>query len=192
MALTLAPSCHAAGLHGRRLGAPSQSPHGVFQRRLMAHGGALLGLGCRHPLTISSVAARASGGNEDRNTSRDSNDPSSKEPIEFGHTRKDVVLIGVGLIGVGYAMYYGLQALGLDAGSAGNWVQLSVFLGICVFWIGSYIWRVGTKNMTYAKQLSDYEAAVMQKRFEELPEAEIQSILKEQEGSKNSGPLSSQ
>ncbi|KFM24688.1 hypothetical protein F751_2405 [Auxenochlorella protothecoides] len=117
---------------------------------------------------------------------------SSKEPIEFGHTRKDVVLIGVGLIGVGYAMYYGLQALGLDAGSAGNWVQLSVFLGICVFWIGSYIWRVGTKNMTYAKQLSDYEAAVMQKRFEELPEAEIQSILKEQEGSKNSGPLSSQ
>lgn len=46
--------------------------------------------------------------------------------------------------------------------------------------------------MTYAKQLSDYEAAVMQKRFEELPEAEIQSILKEQEGSKNSGPLSSQ
>lgn len=131
------------------------------------------GIGCRHPLTISSVAARASGGNEDRNTSRDSNDPvwgwlsvpasrhascqtaaficisngmvllrvlatwsltqtlqSSKEPIEFGHTRKDVVLIGVGLIGVGYAMYYGLQ-VSVPACTARGWEPTGTHVPSC-------------------------------------------------------------
>ena len=28
---------------------------------------------------------------------------------EFGYSRKDVILIGGGLIGAGYALYYGLQ-----------------------------------------------------------------------------------
>jgi len=28
---------------------------------------------------------------------------------EFGYSRKDIILLGVGLIGLGYAMYYGLQ-----------------------------------------------------------------------------------
>ncbi len=38
---------------------------------------------------------------------------------EFGYSRKDVLLIGVGLIALGYALYYGLQALGVEAGYAG-------------------------------------------------------------------------
>ena len=64
---------------------------------------------------------------------------------EFGYSRKDIILIGVGLIALGYALYYGLQALGMDPGMAGNWVQLTIFLGICVGWVGSYVFRVGTK-----------------------------------------------
>lgn len=28
---------------------------------------------------------------------------------EFGYSRKDIILLGVGLIGLGYAAYYGLQ-----------------------------------------------------------------------------------
>ena len=28
---------------------------------------------------------------------------------EFGYSRKDVILIGAGMIGAGYALYYGLQ-----------------------------------------------------------------------------------
>ncbi len=42
-------------------------------------------------------------------------------------------------------MYYGLQATGMDAGMAGNYVQLVIFLGICVGWIGSYLFRVANK-----------------------------------------------
>ena len=64
---------------------------------------------------------------------------------QFGYSRKDVLLIGGGLIAFGYIMYYGLQAAGLDAGAAGNWVQLVIFIGICFGWVGSYLWRVATK-----------------------------------------------
>lgn len=64
---------------------------------------------------------------------------------EFGYSRKDVLLIGVGLVAFGYAMYYGLQATGMDAGMAGNWTQLFIFVGLCVGWIGSYVFRVANK-----------------------------------------------
>ena len=74
-------------------------------------------------------------------------------------------------------MYYGLQAMGMDAAMAGNWVQLMIFLGICVGWIGSYLFRVATKQMTYARQLEEYEEAVMKKRLEELPEAELERMM---------------
>lgn len=30
---------------------------------------------------------------------------------EFGYSRKDIILIGAGLIGFGFALYYGLQVL---------------------------------------------------------------------------------
>jgi hypothetical protein len=78
-------------------------------------------------------------------------------------------------------MYYGLQATGMDAGMAGNWVQLVIFLGICVAWIGSYLYRVANKDMTYVKQLQDYEDAVMRKRLEEMPEAEVEAMMSEVE-----------
>ena len=42
-------------------------------------------------------------------------------------------------------MYYGLQAGGVSAGMAGNFVQLFVVLGLCIGWIGSYIFRVANK-----------------------------------------------
>lgn len=43
---------------------------------------------------------------------------------EFGYSRKDIILIGVGLIALGYALYYGLQATGMEAGFAGVWSWL--------------------------------------------------------------------
>lgn len=64
---------------------------------------------------------------------------------EFGYSRKDIIIIGVGLIALGYASYYGLQAAGVEAGMAGNFVQLAIFLGICVFWVSTYVYRVATK-----------------------------------------------
>jgi hypothetical protein len=83
------------------------------------------------------VSASGNGDNEEEeNTSSE-----FKRNTEFGYSRKDVILIGVGLIAFGYILYYGLQASGMDAGMAGNWVQLIIFLGICVGWIGSYLFR---------------------------------------------------
>lgn len=77
----------------------------------------------------------------------DSNEQGSnvKYNTEFGYSRKDVLLICGGLIALGYALYYGLQALGMEAGYAGNWVQLIIFMGICVGWVSTYIYRVATK-----------------------------------------------
>lgn len=65
--------------------------------------------------------------------------------VQFGYTRKDVLLLGFGIIGFGYALYYGLQGAGVDALVAGNFVQLFVFLGIGVGYISTYLFRVANK-----------------------------------------------
>lgn len=103
---------------------------------------------------------------------------------EFGYTRKDVMIITFGLIALGYAMYYGLQAMGMEPGYAGNWVQLTIFLGICIGWVSTYLYRVATKQMTYVKQLEQYEQAVMKKRLEEMTEDELSGLLDETEEEK--------
>ena len=40
------------------------------------------------------------------------------------------------------------------------------------------------QDMTYVKQLENYEKAVMEKRFEEMPESEKQRLLEEVERAK--------
>jgi len=83
-----------------------------------------------------------------------------------------------------YCIHAGLQATGMDAGLAGNWVQLIIFLGICIGWISTYLWRVATKNMTYVRQLEAYEEAVMRKRLEEMPESELEQMMADVEREK--------
>jgi hypothetical protein len=101
------------------------------------------------------------------------------EKVPFGYTRADVLLIGVGVTVAGCAAYYGLQANGVSAIWAGNIVQLTFVGGLSIAWIGSYIARVMNKDMTYVKQLKDYEDAVMAKRLEELPEAELAKMMED-------------
>ena len=43
----------------------------------------------------------------------------------------------------------------------------------------SYVFRVANKDMTYAKQLKDYEQAVIQKRFDELSTDEVDALMGE-------------
>lgn len=97
--------------------------------------------------------------------------------IPFGYTRQDVILIGVGMTAAGFGLYYGLQANGVSAIWAGNIVQLTFVLGLSLAWVASYVLRVMNKDMTYVKQLKDYEDAVMAKRLEELPEAELEKMM---------------
>eukprot|EP00252_Welwitschia_mirabilis_P004973 TRINITY_DN1533_c0_g1_i1.p1 TRINITY_DN1533_c0_g1~~TRINITY_DN1533_c0_g1_i1.p1 ORF type:complete len:193 (-),score=35.71 TRINITY_DN1533_c0_g1_i1:339-917(-) len=127
----------------------------------------------------------------------DSKVSEAKDKIPFGYTRKDVLLIGLGLTAAGLGLKSGLEVfpylkpfssmpkfLGVDSLKAGNVVQLVMVLGLTVGWISTYIFRVSTKDMTYAQQLRDYENKVMQKRLEEMPEAELELLLAEVEEEK--------
>ena len=121
------------------------------------------------------VSTRSTRGFRTTTTTRAAGD---EDPVPFGYTRKDVMLIGGGLTGAGYGAYYGLQALGgMDATRAGNAVQLTFVLGLTLAWVGSYVMRVFNKDMTYVKQLKDYEDAVMQKRLEEMPASELEKMM---------------
>lgn len=134
---------------------------------------------------LSHLATRLSHGTSRRHSSclvkalGESEEDGPKINTEFGYSRKDVILIGIGLFGIGYALYYGAQAFGVEATTAGNYVQLFIFLGICVGYISTYIFRVANKDMTYAKQLDAYEERVMQKRLEEMPETERERLMEE-------------
>jgi len=43
----------------------------------------------------------------------------------------------------------------------------------------AYLFRVGRKEMTYITQLKEYEEAVMLKRLEEMPSAEVEKLMEE-------------
>jgi len=68
---------------------------------------------------------------------------------------------------------------GLDGIDAGRWIGVGFTFFTTVLWVGTYIFRVATKDMTYAKQLKDYENAVIAKRLEELDEDEIQALVED-------------
>lgn len=127
------------------------------------------------PITFAKARPRFQTSCSNLRTTCQAGEPDEKAP--FGHTRKDVLLIGLGLVVFGVGLKYGLEFFGVDPLKAGNVVQIVMVLGLTVGWISTYIFRVSTKEMTYAKQLKDYENKVMQKRFEELPEAELESLL---------------
>ncbi|KAE8806727.1 hypothetical protein D1007_17086 [Hordeum vulgare] len=110
------------------------------------------------------------------------------DKVEFGYSRKDVLLIGVGVTLLGYGLKSGLEFLGVDPLQAGNVVQLFIVLGMTVGWISSYMIRVANKDMTYATQLRNYEKQVMEKRLESLSEAELQVLLEQVEEEKERLP----
>ncbi|KAK7320170.1 hypothetical protein RJT34_04904 [Clitoria ternatea] len=131
----------------------------------------------RFSLPRSTSSSNSSGSNDE------SSDDTKKTP--FGYTRKDVLLIGVGVTLLGIGLKSGLEFAGVDPLQAGNVVQLVLVLGLTVGWISTYIFRVSNKEMTYVQQLRDYESKVMEKRLESLTEAELQALLEEVEEEKS-------
>ncbi|ONK61666.1 uncharacterized protein A4U43_C08F32320 [Asparagus officinalis] len=118
----------------------------------------------------------------------DAEDPGAspdRENVPFGYSRKDVLLIGLGLTVLGVGLKSGLEFVGVDPLQAGNVVQLVLVLGLTIGWISTYMFRVSNKDMTYAKQLKDYEYKVMEKRLEGLNEAELQALLEQVEEEKS-------
>ena len=84
-----------------------------------------------------------------------------------------------------FGAYSVATALGADGLQVGIYISVAMTIGM-VAWTLSYIFRVANKDMTYAKQLKNYEDAVLAKRLEELEEDEVEALLEEvdKEGSR--------
>lgn len=141
-----------------------------------------LGKGSNHMLSKKVMYIPRSGPSSNSNSSEIDSSEQAKTP--FGYSRKDVLLIGIGLTVFGIGLKAGLEFAGVDPLQAGNVVQLVLVLGLTVGWISTYIFRVSNKEMTYAQQLRDYENKVMQKRLEGLTEAELEALLEQVEEEK--------
>ena len=50
------------------------------------------------------------------------------------------------------------KVVGLDAADAGIWSQVILVLGL-IGWVSTYVIRVFTNDMTYHKQVKDYDDA---------------------------------
>ena len=71
------------------------------------------------------------------------------------------------------------NVFGYDPLDAGRFIGVGFTVVTTVLWVSTYIFRVATKDMTYAKQLKDYENAVIAKRLEELDDDEIQALVED-------------
>ncbi|MGL4882427.1 MAG: DUF3007 family protein [Waterburya sp.] len=92
--------------------------------------------------------------------------------------RIDALGISLGIFVAAGLVYLALQLVGLDGIQAGIWTQALLVIGL-IGWSLTYLFRVGTKNMTYNQQLKDYEEAVMQKRLEEMSPEELAQLQQE-------------
>ncbi len=99
--------------------------------------------------------------------------------------RIDAIGITIGAFAAGGIIYILLQVAGLDSLKAGIWSQV-VLVGGLIGWLLTYLFRVGTKNMTYNQQLKDYEDAVLQKRLEAMTPEELAKLQAEIEQEKSS------
>ena len=99
--------------------------------------------------------------------------------------RIDALGIALGIFVLAGLIYLALQLFGIDGINAGIWTQTALVV-VLVGWSMTYLFRVGTKNMTYNQQLKDYEEAVMLKRYEELSPEELAELQKEIDREKES------
>lgn len=82
--------------------------------------------------------------------------------------------------------FYGwYTSINPDSVKAGAYVGSMLVFLISIMWTFSYVFRVANKDTTYAKQLREYENAVLQKRLAELSDEEITTIVEEIEADKS-------
>ena len=95
------------------------------------------------------------------------------------NTRGGVLVWSTIITIIPVALYNTLVAGGMNSDTAGADVGFAFVVLSMVGWASTYLFRVANKDMTYARQLKDYENAVLQKRLEELADDEIQALLEE-------------
>ncbi|BAZ89070.1 hypothetical protein CEP10_00400 [Cylindrospermopsis raciborskii S07] len=89
--------------------------------------------------------------------------------------RIDAITITLGIFLIGGLAYGVLQLVGLNSQDAGIWSQVLLVLGL-MGWLGTYLFRAGSKKMTYHQQREEYEKAFLQKRLDELSPEELARI----------------
>jgi hypothetical protein len=111
-------------------------------------------------------------------------DESQRSTTEFNakawldpNTRGGILVWSTLLTVIPIAIYNVIVKSGMNEVRAGATVGASFVLLTTVLWASSYLFRVANKGMTYAKQLQDYDDAVLQKRLDELSEAEVAALL---------------
>lgn len=118
---------------------------------------------------------------DERKPSEDRNDGRATSGL-FGirlKTNGDVIKFGIAAIAVVYAIKSALQLGGVPDLLAGQLTTAFISVLSLVLWVSTYVFRVGTKGMTYAQQLRDYEDEVIKKRYEELSEEELSALGEE-------------
>jgi len=94
--------------------------------------------------------------------------------------RIDAILIALGFFVAGGFIYLMFQVLGLDATDAGIWSQVILVLGL-IGWVSTYVIRVFSNDMTYHKQVKDYDDAFFAKQLEKMSPEEIEKLMGEKE-----------
>ena len=97
--------------------------------------------------------------------------------------RIDIIFVGLGIFLAGGLAFLLLELVGLDSQQAGIWSQALLVFGL-IGWLLTYLFRAGTKQMTYNQQLKDYEDAVLQKRLAEMTPEELEKLQAEIEKEK--------
>ena len=92
--------------------------------------------------------------------------------------RIDAILIALVVFLAGGLIYVILQLSGLEAQNAGIWSQFLLVFAL-IGWILTYLFRVFTNNMTYHKQVQDYEDAFFEKQLEKMSSEEIEKLMQD-------------
>jgi hypothetical protein len=92
--------------------------------------------------------------------------------------RIDIFAISFGVFIVGGLLYGGFKLAGLNGLDAGIWSQALLVL-VVLAWVGTYLFRVSTRTMTFHKQREDYEEAILQRRIDEMTPEELAQMTAE-------------
>lgn len=116
-------------------------------------------------------------------SSDDKNNNTSRLPFWLDpNTKGGVIVLGVVLFLIPMGLYnVVINTQNVDPLEAGRWIGVGFTVILSLAWASTYLFRVVTKDMTYARQLKDYENAVIAKRLEELDEDELQALVEEVE-----------
>jgi hypothetical protein len=117
----------------------------------------------------------------ERNLAASSASTTSSLPVFLDPgTKGGVVVLSILLFLLPILLYQiATGPMGLDEVTVGRNIGVGFSVVTMLLWGSTYIFRVATKDMTYAKQLKDYEDAVIAKRLEELDEDEMMALVED-------------